>query len=227
MATLPSFDRRIPLSFMYAIDLKELYEYCDAHSHDEDEVLKELERQTHLQTIAPQMISGRMQGRFLSLISKLKQPRYILEIGTFTGYSALCLAEGLTEEGELHTIEISNDFDHIRDQFAKTSPFANKIKWHKGDASEILSNFICNWDIVFLDAAKNKYLEYLDLVEPHMTNGSILIADNVLWYGKVLQEKKDDETTILDLFNKKLKNSTHWVTQMLPLRDGISISIKK
>lgn len=212
---------------MYAIDLKELYTYCDLHSHAEDDILKELERQTYLQTIAPQMISGRMQGRFLSMISKLKQPQYILEIGTFTGYSALCLAEGLALDGELHTIEISNDFDHIRDQYAKPSPFASKIIWHKGDASELIPDLSFQWDIVFLDAGKNKYIEYLDLVEPNMQRGSILIADNVLWYGKVLEEKKDEETTILDLFNKQLKASALWNTQMFPLRDGISISIKK
>jgi len=212
---------------MYAIELKELYAYCDAHSHPEDLVLQELERQTYLQTIAPQMISGRMQGRLLSMISRLKQPRYILEIGTFTGYSALCLAEGLQEHGELHTLEISNDFDHIREQFAMPSIFAKKIIWHKGDASEIIPNLNYSWDIVFLDAAKNKYLEYLELLENKMQAGSILIADNVLWYGKVLEEKKDEETAVLDQFSKRLRSSTNWETQMFPLRDGISISIKK
>lgn len=212
---------------MYAIELKELYAYCDAHSHPEDPVLHELERQTYLQTIAPQMISGRMQGRFLSMISKLKRAQFILEIGTFTGYSALCLAEGLSENGQLHTIEISNDFDHIREQYAMRSPIAKKIVWHKGDAGEIIPQLDHSWDLVFLDAAKNKYLEYLDLLETKMQTGSILIADNVLWYGKVLEEKKDEETAILDQFSKRLRNSTNWETQMYPLRDGISISIKK
>lgn len=212
---------------MYAIDLKELYAYCDLHSHAEDSTLKELERQTYLQTIAPQMISGRMQGRFLSLISKLKQPRFILEIGTFTGYSALCLAEGLRKDGELHTIEISNDFEHIREEYAMQSSVVDKIKWHIGDALDLIPRLNFQWDLVFLDAAKNQYLNYLDLLERKMTSGSILIADNVLWYGKVLEEKKDEETAILDQFNKRLKTSSNWETQMFPLRDGISISIKK
>lgn len=212
---------------MYAIELKELYAYCDTHSHPEDSVLHELERQTYLQTIAPQMISGRMQGRFLSMIAKLKRAQFILEIGTFTGYSALCLAEGLTENGQLHTIEISNDFDHIREQYAMRSSIAKKIVWHKGDAGEIIPQLDHSWDLVFLDAAKNKYLEYLDLLETKMQTGSILIADNVLWYGKVLEEKKDEETAILDQFSKRLRNSPNWETQMYPLRDGISISIKK
>jgi caffeoyl-CoA O-methyltransferase len=212
---------------MYAIQLKDLNAYCDVHSHSEDPFLKELERQTYLQTIAPQMISGRIQGRFLSLISKLKRPRYILEIGTFTGYSALCLAEGLTDDGKLHTIEISDDFDHIRDQYAMQSPVAKKIVWHKGDAATLIPDMNYSWDIVFMDAAKNQYIAYLDLLEKNMKPGSLLIADNVLWYGKVLEEKKDEETRILDLFNKRLKNSTDWDTQIFPLRDGISISMKK
>jgi caffeoyl-CoA O-methyltransferase len=186
----------------YAIQLEALYTYCDNHSSEVSPYLHELERQTYLQTVAPQMISGRMQGRFLSMISRLKQPRYILEIGTFTGYSALCLAEGLTPDGELHTIEISNDFDHILDQFAKPSVHAEKITWHKGDAEDIIPN--------------------LDKLKP----GCILIADNVLWYGKVLDVLKDEETAILDKFNKYLKHSKLWETQMFPLRDGLSISIK-
>jgi caffeoyl-CoA O-methyltransferase len=212
---------------MYALNINELTKYCEAHSHPEDAFLAELERQTHLQTIAPQMISGRLQGRFLSLISKIKQPKYIIEIGTFTGYSALCLAEGLSSDGEVHTIEISNDFDHIRDDYAKASPHSKNVNWHKGDATDVIPTLPHSWDIAFLDAAKTKYIEYLELLEPRMKPGSILLADNVLWYGKVLEEKKDEETTVLDQFSKRLRNSTLWETLMLPLRDGISISIRK
>ncbi len=211
----------------YAIQLEALYTYCDNHSSEVSPHLHELERQTYLQTVAPQMISGRMQGRFLSMISRLKHPRYILEIGTFTGYSALCLAEGLTPDGELHTIEISNDFDHIRDQFAKPSLHAEKITWHKGDAEDIIPKLDLSWDLIFLDAAKNKYLRYLELLEQKIKSGCILIADNVLWYGKVLEQIKDEETSILDQFNKRLKKSPLWETEMFPLRDGLSISIKR
>ncbi|MBK9720733.1 MAG: O-methyltransferase [Saprospiraceae bacterium] len=211
---------------MHSKDLITLSDYCELLSHAEDAVLLELERQTYLQTIAPQMVSGKMQGRFLSLISRLKQPKYILEIGTFTGYSALCLAEGLSSDGQLHTIEIVDTYDHLIQAYASKSKVYPKIKWYKGDALELIPTFNIAYDLVFLDAAKNKYLELLTMLEAKMKPGSILIADNVLWYGKVIQTQKDEETKILDLFNRTLAASKKWNTQILPLRDGLSISIR-
>lgn len=207
--------------------IKDLEYYCESHTHQPDAVLIELERQTHLQTIAPQMVSGKMQGRLLSLISKLKKPQYILEIGTFTSYSALCLAEGLIQNGELHTIEITEDYKHIVSSFASKSIHYSKIHFHFGDALKLIPTLNYPWDLVFLDAAKNKYLDFLDILEKILRPGTILIADNVLWYGKVLESIKDEETEILDLFNKRLIQSPLWETQILALRDGLSISIKQ
>lgn len=206
---------------------RDLELYCESHTHQPDAVLNELERQTYLQTIAPQMVSGKMQGRLLSMISKLSNPQYILEIGTFTSYSALCLAEGLKPDGELHTIEITEDYKHIVNSYASKSMYFSKIHFHYGDALKLIPKLNYSWDLVFLDAAKNKYLEFLDILEETLKPGAILIADNVLWYGKVLESEKDEETNILDLFNKRLRQSPLWETQILALRDGLSISIKQ
>lgn len=206
---------------------KDLESYCENHTHHPDEVLVELERQTHLQTIAPQMISGKMQGRLLSLISKLLKPQYILEIGTFTSYSALCLAEGLDPTGELHTIEITEDYRHIVELTASKSKHFSKIHYHYGDALKIITNLNYPWDLVFLDAAKSKYLNFITILEGILKPGAVLIADNVLWYGKVVELEKDEDTRILDSFNKHLRDSKQWETQILALRDGLSISIKQ
>ncbi len=205
---------------------KALLEYSESWSTPGHASLYELERQTFLQTVAPQMISGKTQGRLLSLISKLKKPKRILEIGTFTGYSALCLAEGLDENGVLHTIEVSRDYDHIRKQFASAHPAYAKIQWHLGDALDIVPRLGAEWDLVFLDAAKNKYLDFLKMLEPQMALSGLLIADNVLWYGKVLDSLQDEETRILDSFNKTIYASPNWQTLLVPVRDGISVSMK-
>ncbi len=205
---------------------KALLDYSEQWTTQGHESLHVLERQTYLQTVAPQMISGKTQGRLLSLIAQLKRPKRILEIGSFTGYSALCLAEGLEENGVLHSIEASRDYDHIRIKYASAHPAYSKIKWHLGDALDIIPQLDGDWDLVFLDAAKSKYLEFLGILEPRMAFAGILIADNVLWYGKVLDETKDEETRVLDAFNKAIYESKNWQTLLLPIRDGISISMK-
>lgn len=205
----------------------ELMRYCDQKSSPIPDYLQMLERKTHLSTLSPQMMSSSSQGRLLSLLSKLKKPKCILELGTFTGYSALCLAEGLEEDGLLHTFEVVDTYDHIIEFVKKEIPLASKIIFHKQDALEGISNLDLEFDIVFIDAAKKQYPEYLALVSPLMKKGALLIADNVLWYGKVLDENKDQETTVLDHFNSLVSKSGDWDAFILPLRDGLTLAIKK
>ena len=189
----------------------ELMRYCDQKSSPIPDYLRILERKTHLSTLSPQMMSSSSQGRLLSLLSKLKKPKCILELGTFTGYSAQCLAEGLEEDGLLHTFEVVDTYDHIIEFVKKEIPLASKIIFHKQDALEGISNL----DLEF------------DLVSPLMKKGALLIADNVLWYGKVLDEKKDQETAVLDHFNTLVSESGDWDAFILPLRDGLTLAIKK
>jgi len=205
----------------------ELMRYCDQKSSPIPDYLQMLERKTHLSTLSPQMMSSSSQGRLLSLLSKLKKPKCILELGTFTGYSALCLAEGLEEDGLLHTFEVVDTYDHIIEFVKKEIPLASKIIFHKQDALEGISNLDLEFDLVFIDAAKKQYPEYLALVSPLMKKGALLIADNVLWYGKVLDENKDQETTVLDHFNSLVSESGDWDAFILPLRDGLTLAIKK
>ena len=205
----------------------ELMRYCDQKSSPIPDYLQILERKTHLSTLSPQMMSSSSQGRLLSLLSKLKKPKCILELGTFTGYSALCLAEGLEEDGLLHTFEVVDTYDHIIEFVKKEIPLASKIIFHKQEALEGISNLDLEFDLVFIDAAKKQYPEYLALVSPFMKKGALLIADNVLWYGKVLDEKKDQETAVLDNFNTLVSESGDWDAFILPLRDGLTLAIKK
>ncbi|MDQ3141490.1 MAG: O-methyltransferase [Bacteroidota bacterium] len=211
---------------MLAFEHLDLNKYCEDFTSNEDDTLKELERQTHLLTLSPQMLSGKIQGRFLSTLSKLLKPTYILEIGTFTGYSALCLAEGLEENGVVHTVDISADYQHLIDQYAKKSAFASKVVWHRGDALDVIQTMKFSWDIVFVDGAKNQYLDYLHAVKSQIRPGGLLITDNVLWSGKVLLEKKDKDTQIIHSYNEYLLTLEDFTTVILPIRDGISLSFK-
>ncbi|HRI34211.1 MAG TPA: O-methyltransferase [Saprospiraceae bacterium] len=212
---------------MNSFEKDELIRYSTSQSTDAPDYLKDLERKTHLHTLAPQMISGQLQGRLLSLISKLKSPQRILEIGTFTGYSALCLAEGLASDGILDTIEIDSTYDHFIDDIKQNIPLSKQILFHKGNALDIIPTLPYQWDLVFIDGAKKDYLNYLKIVEKEMISGSILISDNILWYGKVLNSVKDRETQVLHDYNTYLASSPDWMNLILPIRDGISISIKK
>lgn len=179
---------------------------------------------TNLQTLAPQMISGKGQGRLLSFLSKMQFPKNAIEIGTFTGYSALCLAEGLVENGILHTFEIDSSYDPIIDYARSEVELSKKIIFHKGNVIELIDQIKDSFDLAFVDAAKKDYLLYLQMLEPRMKKGALLISDNVLWSGKVLDENKDQETEILDQYNKYLQKSEKWEVLILPLRDGISIA---
>ncbi|MEO6191128.1 MAG: class I SAM-dependent methyltransferase [Saprospiraceae bacterium] len=212
----------IPTTFLQ----EELRRYCEENSDVSGAYLAVIERITNLETLAPQMLSGVLQGRLLSTLSKLHKPKCILEIGTFTGYSALCLAEGLIENGILHTIEVDDKYDKIIDFIKSEVPLAKKIVFHKADAIPYIPTLDLSIDLAFIDASKKDYLKYLKIIEPYMNKGSLLISDNVLYYGKVIDKIKDQDTTILNQYNKYLKVSPNWDTMILPFRDGISIAQK-
>ena len=199
--------------------------YCDSES----DLLKELNRQTHLNIMQPRMLSGHLQGRILSSYSKLIKPNSILEIGTYTGYSALCLAEGLTSNGVLHTIDLNEEIASFTQNFFSKSEFNKKIKFHIGNALDIIPNIDLKWDLVFIDADKENYSNYFDLVIEQVKTGGWIIADNVLWSGKVLEttDKNDLETQSLKNFNKKVKSDSRVSNLLLPVRDGMMIMVKK
>ena len=216
-----------------------LSEYIEQHSSPESEVLQQITRSTHLEVINPRMLSGHVQGRVLSMLSQMIQPKRILELGTFTGYSALCLAEGLSENGKLITIEHNDEMeDSIRRNLA-LSPLGEKIELKIGEAKEILKQFgyeIANqlkedsekqekFDLVFIDADKKEYCDYLDLVLPLMQEGGWILADNTLWDGHIVDPAydKDKQTIGLRDFNDKVMANEHLKKVILPLRDGLTI----
>ena len=205
---------------------EKLLNYCISHSNKESEILKELNRQTHIRTLNPRMICGKHQGRFLSMISKIIRPKRILEIGTFTGYSTLCLAEGLEKNGRIDTIDNNFELKKIQSYFFNLSKLQNQINQFTCDAIKILPKLKDKYDLIFLDADKKNYLNYLNLITPLLKKKAVLISDNVLWSGKVLKNNKDVETEILKKFNQRLSNNKNLETVLLPIRDGISLSIK-
>ena len=206
---------------MMLINSNDIAKYSTDHSSPQSSLLREIERQTHLMTIAPQMLSGHIQGRLLALISKLMRPNHILEIGTFTGYGTLCLAEGLGDQGELHTIEINEEIIDLTRGFITQSLFADQIQMHCGDALDLIPKMTNKWDLVFIDAAKNDYPDYYDLLVPRMNKGGLIIADNVLWSGKVLQKSTNPETVALQQFNKIVTMDPRTENFILPIRDGL------
>jgi len=205
---------------------EELLRYCENFTSPESALLKDLNRQTHLKIGQPRMLSGHLQGRFLSLISKLQHPHNILEIGTYTGYSALCLAEGLTN-GKLITIDSNEETAPFAKSFIERSEFKNKIELITGDARKVIPELKDNWDIVFIDADKKNYSLYYDLVIEKVNAGGLIIADNVLWSGKVLNDKKDTDTLAIHEFNKKIQEDERVENILLPVRDGLMIVRKK
>ena len=207
---------------------EELLKYCITHSSKESEILKELNRQTHIRTLNPRMICGKYQGRFLSIISKIIRPKKILEIGTFTGYSTLCLAEGLDKGGRIDTIDNNFELKKIQNHFFNLSKLQKQINQFTCDAIKIIPKLKDKYDLIFLDADKKNYLNYLNLIIPLLKKKGVLVSDNVLWSGKVLNKKKnkDIETEVLKKFNQQLSNHKNLQTVILPIRDGISLSIK-
>ncbi|MEO6902376.1 MAG: O-methyltransferase [Bacteroidia bacterium] len=208
---------------------KDIEAYALAHSQPESDVLKELNRETHLKVLHPRMLSGHMQGNFLSIISKMIQPKQILEIGTYTGYSAIALAQGLTENGKLHTIDINEQLEKMARSFFEKAALTNKINYYIGNALTIIPTIKETFDIVFIDADKKNYSVYYDLVFDKVRSGGYIIADNVLWSGKVvdLQKNSDKETLLIDEFNKKVQQDHRVENTLLPLRDGLMMIRKK
>jgi len=207
---------------------KEIYNYIDNHSSDESDILYELRRETELKCLNPIMLSGKIQGNFLAIISKLIKPFNVLEIGTYTGYSTLCIAKGLNPAGMIHTIDKNEELIQIQNKYFEKSGFRNQIKQYTGNALAIIPKLKFDFDMVFLDADKENYVKYLELISPILKPGGVLLTDNVLWHGKILEspENQDRVTRLIDNFNKKILEDKSLKTVMLPIRDGISLTLK-
>ena len=198
--------------------------YAINHTQDESNLLKALNKETHQKILQSRMISGHYQGRVLSFISQLIRPETILEIGTYTGYATLCLAEGLTKNGKIHTIEINEELIDFQKKYFDKSKFKNQIFTHIGDAIDIIPKLKFKYDLIFLDADKANYPNYMEMVVPKLKKGGVLVADNVLWSGKVLDynQKRDDiETKGIKLFSELVKKNSSLQTLLLPIRDGL------
>lgn len=205
---------------------EKIEEYVAAHSQSEPEILQELSKETWQKVLNPRMLSGAFQGRVLSMISKLIQPKTILEIGTYTGYSALCLAEGLTSEGMLYTIDKNEELETLQQKYFQKSAFKNQIQQHVGNAVDIIPQLEQKFDLVFIDADKSNYINYFHLVIDKMNKGGVILSDNVLWSGKVVEklDPKDKDTQALLAYNKLLNTDDRIETVLLPIRDGLTIS---
>ena len=197
--------------------------YCEAHTSPENELLHRLNRQTNLETVNPRMLSDQLQGQFLNFISKIMRPSRILEIGTFTGYSALCLADGLAPDGELHTIEINEEYEDRILEFFSKSPNSDRLFLHIGDALQLIPNMDFVWDLVFIDADKEDYQRYYETVLPKVRQGGFILVDNVLWNGKVIGDiaYNDRDTRAIDNFNTYVQQDPKVRNLLLPFRDGI------
>ena len=204
----------------------ELEKYAADHSQDEPALLASLTRETHVKILQPRMLSGHFQGRVLSMISKLVRPKTVLEIGTYTGYATLCLAEGLAENGIIHTIDIKEELQDFQRKYFDESPWAWQIKQHLGSALDVIPQLDTTFDLVFIDADKENYINYFHMVVPLMNKGGVILSDNVLWSGKVLEPVKpnDKSTKILLEYNELLKNDPRVETVLLPIRDGLTVS---
>ena len=205
---------------------QELEDYIEQHSQKEPELLAALNKETYQKVLLPRMLSGHFQGRVLSMLSKLIRPVNILEIGTYTGYSALCLCEGMRENGTLHTIDIKEELIDFQRKYFDKSPWGNQIVQHLGEAIDIIPSLDLKFDLVFIDADKENYINYFELIVPKMNKGGILLSDNVLWSGKVLEplQPNDLSTKIIMEYNELLKNDSRVETVLLPIRDGLTVS---
>ncbi len=203
----------------------ELENYLKVHTTPESDLLKRLEKETFQKTTQPQMLSGGYQGRFLSLISKIIRPKTILEIGTFTGYATLCLAEGLQKDGKIITIDRNEELMYLPEKYFAESEFSGQIEIRIGNALDVLEELNERLDLVFIDADKSNYIHYFEKVLEKMNPGGVILADNVLWYGKVLEEAQanDKDTTVLKEFNELVSKDKRVESIILPIRDGISL----
>ena len=202
--------------------------YALEHSEKESDLLSDLNRQTHLKVLQPRMLSGHLQGRILSFLSSAIKPKNILEIGTYTGYSALCMAEGLSESGKLVTIDKNIELETMVKKYINNSPYKNQMEFINANAIDVIPTLNLKWDLVFIDADKENYINYYDLVIDQVNKGGWIIADNVLWSGKVLEEpdQKDKETIILQKFNEKVQHDSRVRNVLFPVRDGMMLMIK-
>lgn len=205
---------------------EELDNYVVAHSQAEPDLLQKLTRETYQKILQPRMLSGHYQGRVLSLISKLINPKAILEIGTYTGYSALCLAEGMQKDGILHTIDINEELVDFQRKYFDLSEYGSQIHQHLGNALDIIPNISEKFDLVFIDADKHNYPNYFNAIINNMNSGGVILSDNVLWSGKVIQQlnEKDIDTKALLKYNHLINTDDRVETVLLPIRDGLTIS---
>jgi len=203
-------------------------DYILSHIDDESELLTRLNRDAHVNLLRPRMLSGHLQGRILKMFCKMIHPQKILEIGTYTGYATLCLAEGLSENGIVHTIEVNDELEDFILKYFNQSEYRNKIKLHIGDAMEIIPQLEDTFDMVFIDADKRLYSEYYDLIFEKVRPGGLIIADNTLWDGKVLKtpSSADKQTIGIQRFNEKIKNDNRIEKVIIPLRDGLTLIMK-
>ncbi|QYH39723.1 O-methyltransferase [Algoriphagus sp. NBT04N3] len=207
----------------------ELLAYCESHTSEEDTLLKKIVRETQAKVLMPRMISGHLQGKILELFVKMLRPKTILEIGTYTGYSGICMARGLAEGGKLITLDINDELETMVRGFFEESGLASQIDYRLGNALDIIPNLEGPFDLVFIDADKFNYSSYYDLVIDKMPSGSIILADNVLWSGKVLPEgrkKLDKDTEAILEFNRKVHQDSRVENSILPIRDGILMARK-
>lgn len=206
----------------------EMDRYLENHTSVEPDILKRLRKETFQKTTQPHMISGYLQGRLLSILAKMSQPKNILEIGTFTGYATLCLAEGLAKNGKITTLDVNEELAYLPEKYFQESKFSNQIDFQLIDAKSFLKKTDEVFDFVFIDADKENYVDYFKLIKPHIKSGAMVIFDNVLWYGKVLEEKpKQKSTQIIKELNELVAKDQDFENLILPLRDGLHLSRKK
>jgi predicted O-methyltransferase YrrM len=205
---------------------QDLEDYIENHSGNEPELLKQLNKETYQKILLPRMCSGHFQGRVLSMISKLVNPKNILEIGTFTGYATICLVEGIQKNGHLHTIDIKEELVDFQRKYYDLSGKGNQITQHLGEAIDVIPTIDLKFDLVFIDADKENYINYFNIVLPKMNVGGIILSDNVLWSGKVVEplQENDLSTKVLLEYNKILSNHPNLETVLLPIRDGLTVS---
>ncbi|MFB9863828.1 O-methyltransferase [Rufibacter immobilis] len=208
----------------------DLHAYAEAHTSPETPLLHRLNRETHLNVMKPRMLSGHLQGRTLAMFSQMLRPRRILEIGTYTGYSALCLAEGLTEDGILHTIDVNDELEDMVRRYISEAGLDQKIRLHIGQAANVIPTLEEQWDLVFIDADKKSNGLYFDLIIDQVRPGGFILTDNVLWSGKVVEKfrpKLDKDTELVLDFNRKVHEDPRVENLLLPIRDGILVARKK
>ena len=201
----------------------DINKYSEDHTSQESDLLRRINRETHAEVLMPRMVSGHLQGRFLSMVSHMIKPQNILEIGTYTGYSAICLAEGMQPNGKLVTIDVNEELEKRVRGYFREGGLENKIDYLLGDAATIIPALNSSFDLVFIDADKENYAKYYELVFDKVPMGGYILADNVLWSGKVVQEKIDKDTRAIKSFNEKIQSDSRVENMLLPLRDGISL----